>query len=434
MREIRFHPEAVILASFEALLILAGIVLEPVAFVPGLRKILASPGLLITDYVAVGGLGAALVNAGLVGMVGVLLTVLWRVKPRGPEVAGILTMTGFALFGKNVLNIAPILGGSYLGALVTGRNFRESLTSAMFGTALAPVVSQAAYGLGWGWVPAVLVGLCTGLAAPLLAPVLYRCHMGLNLYNMGLSAGFLGTIVFALKSSFSHSFEPVFFWSVHGSSWLSRAFFLAFGAACVAALISAGGIPSRYGRILASTGRLPTDFTELAGWSATLFNMGIVGYVGWCYMHLCGGTFNGPTAGALLTMAGFAAYGKHPRTMLPVMAGVLVASSIMVWDVSSPGALLAALFGTALSPVAGVFGAAAGFLAGFVHTALVMHVGRAHGGMNLYNNGFSAGIVATLFLAVWPSAVIPLKRFRHIFRGAGGGTTAASGGATADAG
>ncbi|MGE5486072.1 MAG: DUF1576 domain-containing protein [Ignavibacteriales bacterium] len=399
----RIYAEAVALAAFEVFLIATGIIAEPEVYHHGLRRLLMSPGLLITDYVMVGGLGAALVNAGIVGLVGVGMTVAWGVRPAGSQVAGVLTMTGFAFFGKNVFNIMPILAGFYLNALVHRRPFSEFLTSAMFGTALAPVVSQAVYGLGWGWIPAALVGITVGFLLPVMAPVMYRGHNGLNLYNMGLTAGILGMVLFALKSGFAVQFSPVLLWSVHRSFWLGWMFFLLFGAMCAAAVIWSKGFPRQYLRILKSDGRLPTDFSAIAGWPATLFNMGLVGYIGWAYVLLSGGAFNGPSVGGLLTMVGFAAYGKQPRTIVPVMVGVLVASLATVWETSSPGLQLAALFGTALAPVAGVFGPIAGFFAGFIHAALVMNVAWLHGGMNLYNNGFSAGIVATLFCGAWPA-------------------------------
>jgi len=70
------------------------------------------------------------------------------------------------------------------------------------------------------------------------------------------------------------------------------------------------------------------------------------------------------------------------------------------WSPSDPGAILAALFGTTLAPIAGTFGPFVGILAGFIHLSVVMNVGFLHGGMNLYNNGFAGGIVAAVFISV----------------------------------
>jgi len=399
------YPETLALACFELLLVVAGVLFEPGNLALGLERVVCSPGILITDYVLVGGLGPALVNAGLVGMIGVILTALCRKRPSGMEVAGVLTMTGFALFGKNPVNVLPIIAGVHLNAVVRRKPFGCNLGAAMFGTALAPMVSQAVYGLGWNVFAGTGIGLLTGFLIPSLAPVLSQCHGGLNLYNVGFTAGFVGSIAFAVKSSFAFRFEPVLFWSTHCSRTLSAFFLLIFTGAALAGIIVARGIPRRYSTILKSPGTLPSDFAKTAGWDAVLLNIGLVGLSGWAYIHLVGGIFNGPTVGGLLTMAGFAAFGKHPFNIGPVMAGVYLASRLMVFKTSAPGPLLAALFGTALAPVSGVFGPVAGVVAGFLHVAVVMNVGWLHGGMNLYNNGFSAGIVATLMYAGWPAIV-----------------------------
>lgn len=82
------------------------------------------------------------------------------------------------------------------------------------------------------------------------------------------------------------------------------------------------------------------------------------------------------------------------------MLGVVLASYFQIWELNSIGAILAALFGTTLAPIAGVFGWKSGVLAGFLHMALVMNIGYLHGGINLYNNGFSGGIIAAILVPV----------------------------------
>ena len=69
-----------------------------------------------------------------------------------------------------------------------------------------------------------------------------------------------------------------------------------------------------------------TDFVELYGPGTTWINMGLVGLIGWLYIRLVGGVFNGPTVGGVLTMIGFAAFGKHVLNILPVMLGVYLGS------------------------------------------------------------------------------------------------------------
>ena len=99
-------------------------------------------------------------------------------------------------------------------------------------------------------------------------------------------------------------------------------------------------------------------------------------------------------------MMGFGAFGKHPRNAIPVMLGVFLATQLKLWDTNATGAILAALFGTTLAPISGQFGWKAGILAGFLHMSMVMNVGYLHGGLNLYNNGLSGGIVAATLVPI----------------------------------
>jgi hypothetical protein len=99
-------------------------------------------------------------------------------------------------------------------------------------------------------------------------------------------------------------------------------------------------------------------------------------------------------------MAGFGAFGTHPRNSLPIIGGIFIASKFSIWSTNSPGTILAALFGTTLAPIAGAFGWVAGLIAGILHLTIVMNVGYLHGGLNLYNNGFSGGIVAIIMLPI----------------------------------
>ncbi len=100
---------------------------------------------------------------------------------------------------------------------------------------------------------------------------------------------------------------------------------------------------------------------------------------------------------------GFGAFGKHVKNVLPVMAGIYIANLVFQWEVFSVGSLLAALFATTLAPVAGAYGIIPGIITGFFHMAVVMNVGFLHGGMNLYNNGFSGGFVGAILVPVLDS-------------------------------
>ncbi len=152
-------------------------------------------------------------------------------------------------------------------------------------------------------------------------------------------------------------------------------------------------------KIMKLSGRLPSDFVDMTSTGSALFNMGVLGLFGSAYIFSVGGDFNGPTIGALMTVMGFGAFGKHLRNCIPVMAGILLATILFGKSPGDPAPLLAILFGTTLAPLAGEFGPLIGMLAGFLHLVMVERTTAWHGGLNLYNNGFAAGLTATLILA-----------------------------------
>jgi hypothetical protein len=51
-----------------------------------------------------------------------------------------------------------------------------------------------------------------------------------------------------------------------------------------------------------------------------------------------------------------------------------------------------------------------GILAGMLHTAIVMCTSQMYGGLNLYNNGFSAGWVAIIMVPAIESVLMEYER------------------------
>ena len=399
-RSVTRRGRFILLGLYMLTLVALGLACEPVTAIwPALQRIFQSQSVLISDYLEIGGIGAALVNAGLVGMAGLLLAYLNGVHLSGPIIAAVFTMAGFGLFGKNVLNIWPIILGVALFSRLTHHSFKSYILVALFGTALAPLVSQVAYGFGLGLLPGLLFGLAAGFLLPPLAVYMLRLHQGFNIYNVGLTCGFLGLFVTSLLEGVGLQAPPTLYWSVQYSGILGI-FVLLYSISMLAiGLYLARGFTGLRG-ITREAGTLPTDFVELHGLGATMINMGLVGLIGWGYILLVGGVFNGPTVGAVLTMVGFAAFGKHIFNIPPIMLGVYLGSRLMVWQPAQAGPLLAALFGTTLAPLSGAFGPLLGILAGAMHLMLVMRTAAWHGALNLYNNGFAGGLTATFLVGI----------------------------------
>jgi hypothetical protein len=109
---------------------------------------------------------------------------------------------------------------------------------------------------------------------------------------------------------------------------------------------------------------------------------------------------------------GFSAYGKHARNIAPIMIGVYIGNLINSVPMDNASMQIAGLFGTTLAPIAGIFGWPFGILAGILHSCVVLYSGAAIGGVNLYNNGFSGGLIALVLYPVLTELIHP-RWFAH---------------------
>ena len=129
-----------ILASI--LLMLLGVLLDdPADILPGLYRIVTMQDLLITDYVYIAGVGATLINCGLIMLISVLIIKLSKDALNGFTLVEIGLMAGFSLFGKNIFNIWPIILGTWLYAKYQREPFGKYAGVALLATSLSPLVS-----------------------------------------------------------------------------------------------------------------------------------------------------------------------------------------------------------------------------------------------------------------------------------------------------
>ncbi|WP_336801903.1 DUF1576 domain-containing protein [Kaistia sp. MMO-174] len=394
-----------IVAAVAAVFVIFGFLVSPPGeVVSGVVKILLVRDTLITDYIGVGGMGGAFVNAGLLTLVSAGIYRLVGAKIGGASIACLMLVLGFGLFGKNLVNIWPIIGGVYLYALYKQEDFSAHINTAFFGCALAPVFSEILFStaipITVGLPLGIATGLLMGFVLPAAAAQLFKAHMGFSLYNMGFTAGIVGTLVVAIYKSYGFVPDPVFIWTTGNNLLLGSFLSVLFLGLIAGGLYLDRAALWKMKEIIALTGQSPSDFVAKVGIAPTLVNMGISGAIGMVYVLAIGGDLNGPVIGAIFTIVGFAAYGKHPKNVVPIMAGVFIGSLAKPWGVSDPSIVLAALFGTTLAPIAGRFGWHWGIVAGFVHSSAAQSVGVLHGGLNLYNNGFAAGIVASVLAPV----------------------------------
>jgi hypothetical protein len=403
----QFSDETVLLivACYALAFVVFGFLVDsPSKIFHGLAEILHTRDALLTDYVGVGGIGAAFVNAGLLTLCSCAVYYKAGAKMSGPAVACLFLVLGFALFGKNLLNIWFIVLGVWLYAKFKREPFATHINTAFFGAALAPIFSEILFSTSLSiQVSLPLAIVTTLLIGFILAPAaaqLFKAHMGFSLYNMGFTAGIVGTLVVALYKSYGFVPDPVMIWTTGNNRVLGIFLAILFASMVAIGWWADRGIVSKLKAIMSEPGQSPTDFISLAGFGPTLANMGLAGAVATVYVVLVGGDLNGPVVGAIFTIVGFAAYGKHPRNIIWIMLGVFIGSLAKPWSASDPSIVLAALFGTTLAPIAGRFGWHWGIVAGFVHSSAALSVGQVHAGLNLYNNGFAAGIVASVLVPV----------------------------------
>lgn len=370
----------------------------------GLLRIIIEPAVLITDYIAVGGVGPAFFNAGLLMLISIFMLFALKVDIGGISVASVFLMGSFALFGKNICNVWPIILGVFLYSRLRKEPFREHVHIAFLATSIAPIVTELLFVVDMPLWSRILLSMAIGvsiglLIAPLSVNVL-KLHKGFNLYNTGFSVGIMGTVYVSVFKSYGYTAYSRLIWSTGNNRLLGI-----FLSALFLVMIAAGLLLDRHAmkkvfRIFKRPGTLSSNFIASEGFEPVLLNIGINGLAATGYVLLAGGELNGPTIGGILTVAGFGAYGKHLINILPIFIGVFLGSITKTWNINDPPILLAALFGTSLAPIAGHYGWIWGVAAGFVNSSVVLNSGILHGGMNLYNTGFSAGIVAAVMVPV----------------------------------
>lgn len=364
----------------------------------GLVKIVLSRDALITDYFELVGYGAAFLNCALVFALAVGLVLLEKIPFTGLTMAALFMNAGYALWGKNLLNIIPVFLGTAVYARVHKAKLSRYIYTALFGTCLAPLITELIFllpfGRPWNLCISVGTGILIGFILPPLSVHAASMHMGYNLLNVGFSGGILAFVIVCILRSFGMESAQVLIWREGRNGWvvagLSVYFIL---AVLLGFLINQRDLKGLF-KIMRHPGRAVADFVLMDGPGATLMNMGLVGIVCVIYILLIQGDFSGPVVGGILSVFGFAAFGVHIRNYLPVLGGVYLSTMLTVYEPDTPGIQLAALFAAGLSPIAGQFGIVAGLIAGFLHAVIVMCTGDMYGGLNLYNNGFSAGWVA----------------------------------------
>ncbi len=394
-----------IFTIYSLLFVAFGFIIDkPKKIIQGLYRIVIEPGVLITDYIEIGGIGAAFVNAGVIMLVTIAILYLLKIQISGNSIVAIYLMGGFALFGKNILNIWLIILGVIIYAAVKREKLSQHIYTAFFGTSLAPIISEIFFGsdlpIPLKIIFGIMVGLSIGFLLPPLSASLFHVHKGFNLYNVGFAAGLIGTIYVSIFRSYGFVSYTKLIWSEGNNMKFGIFLSMILVSMIMLGFVLNGRSFRPIRKLLKYSGVAKSDFVLMEDFGSALFNMGLNGLVAMGYVLIVGGSLNGPTIGGIMTVMCFGAYGKHIKNILPIFLGVFLGSITKVWNIDDPHILLAALFGTGLAPFGGHYGWIYGVIAGFINSSVVLNSGILHGGMNLYNTGFSAGLVAAVMLPI----------------------------------
>lgn len=201
-------------------------------------------------------------------------------------------------------------------------------------------------------------------------------------------------------------------------------------------------------QIIRSPAKAPTNYFSVGGYAATFLNMALVGFICtglYClpgrkannaatlvipltvgftidgvamalcvgllvgYFNLVGAEFNGIVFGSVFCMLSTCNSGSHPLNIMPIIIGYALAARLFQFlapynggeftqFLYSQNIIVGICYANGLSPIYSEYGFQYGFLAAFMHFCMVTTVPQLHGGMCLYNGGFTAALVCLLLV------------------------------------
>lgn len=173
--------------------------------------------------------------------------------------------------------------------------------------------------------------------------------------------------------------------------------------------------------IVSSPTTLYTDFLEVGGVSSSLINASLIGFFNLYFLRKYKLRINGLLIAAFMTVIGFSFFGKNIFNILPIYLGGFFYSKYQ--KIEYKDIILSVMFGTALSPVisqisfSGILpihisipvGIVVGIFIGFVIVPLSTHMLKFHDGYNIYNIGFTSGILGTVLTSILRSIDVEVE-------------------------
>ena len=183
--------------------------------------------------------------------------------------------------------------------------------------------------------------------------------------------------------------------------------------------------PKQYVELLLDP-KLVTNFSATYGNEVMLMNTGLFGFFILGYYNLIGAEFNGVTFGVIFCMLCTCNAGSHPANVLPIIMGYGLIS--WLFQIAAPYAhgdftlylnaqaiVVGLCYANGLSLLSDQYGFFWGMVAAILHYCMVTTTPLVHGGMCLYNGGFTTGLVCLLLIPTLEKIVDP-KLLRRALR------------------
>lgn len=386
------------------MIILAFIFNTPKEIFVGYKNILLSSSILTTDYIAIGTLGGALVNAASILILNLVILRLLNLRMSGLIYAALYMILGFSFFGKNILNSLPIYIGIYLYAFLNKIPVKNLVISLLFSSGISPLVSYLIFGFDLAYYISIPLGIGAGIVAGLMVPAIsshtIKFHQGYNLFNVGFSLGIISLAFNGVLRAFNLRASEISILSNDHN------LFLYLFVAILALVLLIEGIilnpksfkmiPDLYKR----SGRLVSDYIRDYGVSIVMINQASLLTFEILICLIFKIELNGAIFGTILAVSGFAGAGLHLKNTSFVMLGAILMCLITKTNITSTSIIIGILFSAGVAPIAGRYGIVAGIIAGMLHIAILPLCRSFQGGYDLYNNGFCAGFVACILIAI----------------------------------
>lgn len=384
----------------------------------GLLRILSQPTKASTNFFSIGGYAATFLNMGLIGLICTFLFCLPGENPNHAATLVTILTTGFGSWGIHVVNMWPTMLGVMLHCLVKKKKFGEHTNAMLFSTGLAPFMSELmvrypnAEVVGFtpgGVLLALAVGITVGYFLPAGLDNSPKVHKGFDLYSAALPVGMTAFLLqgFLYRAMGVEIPEAVSDLSV-ASAVICNTFCILLFSLCVIFALLMGCRPKDYWKLLSDPEPV-VNFSATYGNAVMLMNVGLYGFFILGYYNYIGAEFNGVTFGVIFCMLATCNAGSHPGNIWVITLGYGLASKFFqsmapftggefTQFLHSQSIVVGLCYANGLSPISDKYGWAYGLVAAVMHFCMVTTVPQLHGGMCLYNGGFTAALVCLLML------------------------------------